>query len=132
MASRLILPSDAPKDTSSILVKSITGRIKPDYWPGKQEITYDFSPVVPHVIRVWCKSFPSNIVVLNLKTCEASGSITMEDTQEDARKKSEFVVTVSNKGKSYRVDDKEHLPFWLKIDLVTALMDDEEECDGSD
>lgn len=125
MASSYILLGDEPEDTSSILVKTITGRIKPDYWPGKQKIIYDFSPMVPHIIRVKCESFPSNIVVLNLKTCEASGSITMENTQEDARKKSMFVVTVSNKGKSYRIDDTEHLAFWLKIDLVTALVDDE-------
>lgn len=124
MASSLV---PVAEETTTILVKTITGRIKPDYWPGKQVIKHDFSPVVPHVIRIWCESYPSNIVVLNLKTFEATGSITMEEDQTDARKKPNFVVHVSNKGKSYRVDDTEHLPFWLQINLVKAIEDREDD-----
>jgi len=127
MASSTVPTTD---ETTKILVKTITGRIKPEYWPGKQVIKHDFSPVAPHVIRIWCENYPSNTVALNLKTCETTGSITMEEDQTDARKKSNFVVNVSNKGKSFRVDDTEHLPFWLQINLVKAIEDQDD--DGSD
>lgn len=106
-------PETAEHEDSSVFnveVKEIRGRF------GNKPAKFRWMRLSPTIIRIDDDANPGTSINLNCDEHTASGVVFSEDSPVSS-KPSRFVVAVSHKGKVFRVDDQDHLPFWLNVTL---------------